>query len=103
MKIRPVTDLRNHFPEVEAQVKEEGAVYLTKNGYATAVLVDVEKYEAMKRDMEPSREFKKKRPSHRGYMHKYANPELIPFEKDAGRLHVMKNYKKYLPEGRVEE
>ena len=31
--IRPVSDLRNHFSEIENCVKENGPVYLTKNGY----------------------------------------------------------------------
>lgn len=38
MNIRPVSDLRNKFPEVEAEVVESGQpVFLTKNGYGTMV------------------------------------------------------------------
>ena len=59
MTKKPVTNLRNNFPEVEKQVEE---------------------------------------PSHRGYMHKYANPSLVQHEKNAGRIHAVNNYKKYMPE-----
>lgn len=102
MIIRPVTDLRNHFPEVESQVKEEGAVYLTKNGYATAVLVDVDKYESLQNAT--PREFKKKSgESYRGYFHKYANPDLIPLEKNAWAIHAVEKYSKYMAEVKDEE
>lgn len=103
MTIRPVTDLRNHFPEVEKDLKGSGAVYLTKNGYGSAVLISIEEYARLtgKQDMpskaKPAR--KSKKPSEgRGYLSKYANPDLIPLEKNAGRMHVAKNYKKYIPE-----
>jgi len=36
IQIRPVSDLRNKFPEIEEMVVKEGQpVYLTKNGYGT--------------------------------------------------------------------
>ena len=44
MQIRPVTDLRNKFPEIESIIKEGEPVYLTKNGYGTAVVMSLEKY-----------------------------------------------------------
>ena len=45
INIRPVSDLRNKYPEIEEMVlKEDEAVYLTKNGYGTMVLLSVEKY-----------------------------------------------------------
>lgn len=103
MIIRPVTDLRNHFPEVETQVKEEGAVYLTKNGYATAVLLDVSEYESLKGRNEAPTGHKTKRASNRGFLHKYANPELIPMEREAGKLFVAERYKKYLAENHNDE
>ena len=47
-QIRPVSDLRNKFPEVEAQVlQSHEPVFLTKNGYGTMVLMSVEQYDAM--------------------------------------------------------
>ncbi|MBQ5952946.1 MAG: type II toxin-antitoxin system Phd/YefM family antitoxin [Lachnospiraceae bacterium] len=45
--IRPVTDLRYKYPEVEQLVKEEGPVYLTKNGYGSMVLMSIETYSAL--------------------------------------------------------
>ena len=95
MKIRPVTDLRNRFPEVETEVREEGAVYLTKNGYATAVLIGVDEYESLKGIADkptPPRKLTGSGSS-RGFMHKYANPDLIPLEKDAWALHAAEKYR----------
>jgi len=43
--IRPVSDLRNKFPEIENLVVKEGEpVYLTKNGYGSMVVLSLEKY-----------------------------------------------------------
>ena len=33
IQIRPVSDLRNKFPDIERLVNEGEPVYLTKNGY----------------------------------------------------------------------
>jgi len=45
INIRPVSDLRNKYPEIEELVlKEEQAVYLTKNGYGSMVVMSIEKY-----------------------------------------------------------
>ena len=45
IQIRPVSDLRNKFPEIEDIVVKEGQpVYLTKNGYGTMVVLSLEKY-----------------------------------------------------------
>ena len=42
---RPVSDLRNKYPEIEELVlKEDEAVYLTKNGYGSMVVLSIEKY-----------------------------------------------------------
>ncbi len=42
--IRPVSDLRNKFSEIEEAVKTGEPVYLTKNGYGSMVVVSIEKY-----------------------------------------------------------
>ena len=42
--IRPVTDLRYRFSEIENIVKEGAPVYLTKNGYGSMVLMSIEAY-----------------------------------------------------------
>ena len=41
-RIRPVSDLRNKYPEVESEI-EKGPVYLTKNGYGSSKLALYEK------------------------------------------------------------
>lgn len=50
--IRPVSDLRNHFTEIESTVKDGEAVYLTKNGYGTMVVLSLEKYSALTDEVE---------------------------------------------------
>lgn len=45
-QIRPVTDLRNHYPEVESDL-ERGPVVLTKNGYGSSVLVSIDLYDKL--------------------------------------------------------
>ena len=51
--IRPVSDLRNKFPEIENLVIKEGApVYLTKNGYGSMVVLSLEKYAELTDDTE---------------------------------------------------
>lgn len=44
--IRPVSDLRNKYPEIEELVlKEDREVYLTKNGYGSMVVMSLKRYE----------------------------------------------------------
>ncbi len=45
MNIRPVSDLRNHYTDVEKQVMESGPVFLTKNGYGSMVVMSLEQFE----------------------------------------------------------
>ena len=53
INIRPVSDLRNKYPEIEDLVlKEDEAVYLTKNGYGSMVVMSLEKYSNLIRDKE---------------------------------------------------
>ena len=45
IQIRPVSDLRNKFPEIEELVIREGRpVFLTKNGYGSMVVLSLDKY-----------------------------------------------------------
>ena len=44
IQIRPVSDLRNKFPEVEKAVAGGEPVYLTKNGYGAMVVLSLEAY-----------------------------------------------------------
>ncbi len=53
INIRPVSDLRNKYPEIEELVvKEDEEVYLTKNGYGTMVVMSIEKYSRLISDLE---------------------------------------------------
>ena len=45
--IRPVSDLRNKFTEIEDCVKSGKPVYLTKNGYGSMVVLSLEQYAAL--------------------------------------------------------
>ena len=45
-QIRPVTDLRNRYPEVENDLAR-GPVVLTKNGYGASVLVSIDMYDKL--------------------------------------------------------
>lgn len=44
IQIRPVSDLRNKFPEIEEIVNCGKPVYLTKNGYGAMVVMSLEQY-----------------------------------------------------------
>ena len=44
IRIRPISDLRNNYASVEADV-QNGPVFLTKNGYGALVTMSIEEYE----------------------------------------------------------
>ena len=50
--IRPVSDLRHHFTEIESVVKKGEPVYLTKNGYGSMVVLSLEQYAALTDEIE---------------------------------------------------
>ena len=53
INIRPVSDLRNKFPEIEDIVVKRGEpVYLTKNGYGSLVVLSLEQYAALTDEIE---------------------------------------------------
>jgi len=52
IQIRPVSDLRNKFPEIESVVKAGDPVYLTKNGYGAMVVMSLEKYAELTDNLE---------------------------------------------------
>ena len=53
INIRPVSDLRNKYPEIEELVlKEDEAVYLTKNGYGSMVVMSLEMYDRLTDNIE---------------------------------------------------
>ncbi len=51
LNIRPVTDLRNKFNEIESDI-QSGPVFFTKNGYGTSVMLSLETYQALVDPME---------------------------------------------------
>lgn len=53
INIRPVSDLRNKYPEIEDLIlREDEAVYLTKNGYGSMVVMSLNKYSKLLKDAE---------------------------------------------------
>ena len=52
IQIRPVSDLRNKFPEIEAIVSGGQPVYLTKNGYGAMVVLSLEEYASLTESIE---------------------------------------------------
>ena len=52
IQIRPVSDLRNKFPEIESMVNEDQPVYLTKNGHGAMVVLSLRKYAELTDDVE---------------------------------------------------
>lgn len=53
INIRPISDLRNKYPEIENMVlKEDETVYLTKNGHGSMVVMSIEKYSKLISDSE---------------------------------------------------
>lgn len=53
LTIKPVSDLRNRYPEIERIVHETGQpVFLTKNGYGSMVLMSLEQYAQLTEPLE---------------------------------------------------
>ena len=53
MQIRPVSDLRNKFSEIEETVLKNGEpVFLTKNGYGYLVVISLDQYAELTYDVE---------------------------------------------------
>ena len=52
-QIRPVSDLRNKFSEIETLVAErQSPVFLTKNGYGSMVVMSLEMYDRLTDNIE---------------------------------------------------
>ena len=52
LSIRPVSDLRNKFTEIENVVNEGEPVFLTKNGYGSMVVMSIDTYSRMSMNSE---------------------------------------------------
>ena len=44
IQIRPVSDLRNKFTDIEKEVQNGEPIFLTKNGYGSMVVLSLETY-----------------------------------------------------------
>ena len=47
IQIRPVSDLRNKFADIEKEVASGEPIVLTKNGYSSMVVMSVETYDRL--------------------------------------------------------
>ncbi len=54
INIRPISDLRNKFTDIEKTVNEGKPVFLTKNGYGTMVVMSIDTYSKMTNSVEKS-------------------------------------------------
>ncbi len=52
--IRPISDLRNKFTDIEKIVNGGETVFLTKNGYGSMVVMSIEAYSRMTQNIEQS-------------------------------------------------
>ena len=52
MNIRPISDLRNRYGDVEKEVFESGPVFLTKNGYGSMVVMSIDQFEHLRGNVE---------------------------------------------------
>lgn len=52
IQIRPVSDLRNKFTDIEDVVRTGQPVYLTKNGYGSMVVLSLDAYSRLTDDIE---------------------------------------------------
>ena len=52
ISIRPVSDLRNKFTEIENAVSGGEPVFLTKNGYGSMVVMSIDTYSRMNGSIE---------------------------------------------------
>jgi len=52
IKIRPVSDLSNKFTEIKKLVNKGDPLYLTKNGYGSMVVLNLQQYADLTQDIE---------------------------------------------------
>ena len=52
IQIRPVSDLRNKFADIEKAVSGGEPVYLTKNGYGSMVVLSLDSYSKLVQSVE---------------------------------------------------
>lgn len=53
LDIRPISDLTDHYSEIEELVRKQNKpIYLTKNGYGSMVVLSIEKYESLIKELD---------------------------------------------------
>ena len=52
INIRPVSDLRNKFTDIEKNVSNGEPVFLTKNGYGSMVVMSIDTYSRLTQNVE---------------------------------------------------
>ena len=52
INIRPVSDLRNKFTDIEKTVRDGEPVFLTKNGYGSMVVMSIDAYSRLTHNVE---------------------------------------------------
>ncbi len=52
LQIRPISDLRNKFTEIEEATKQGNPIFLTKNGYGSMVVMSLEHYSQLTENIE---------------------------------------------------
>ena len=52
LSIRPISDLRNKFSDIEKAVNDGNPVFLTKNGYGSLVVMSIDTYSRMCKNVE---------------------------------------------------
>ncbi len=52
INIRPVSDLRNKFADIEKTVSDGDPVFLTKNGYGSMVVMSIDAYSRLTQNVE---------------------------------------------------
>ena len=57
IQIRPISDLRNKFTEIENTVRAGEPVYLTKNGYGSMVVMSIDAYSRLTESLEDALDF----------------------------------------------
>ncbi|MHC6202195.1 type II toxin-antitoxin system Phd/YefM family antitoxin [Breznakiellaceae bacterium SP9] len=54
LQTRPVSDLRNKFPEIETLINTGEPICLTKNGYGAMVVMNLEHYASLTGEADPA-------------------------------------------------
>lgn len=78
INIRPISDLRNKFTDIEKTVNEGKPVFLTKNGYGTMVVMSIDTYSKMTNSVEKSLD--------EADAYAESNPERMTHEEVFGKL-----------------